>query len=61
MTEYEANKETIVFQANKIRELESERDLFRRAYNSASEKIEKLDEVVKTYEEMINKGKAVEE
>lgn len=60
MTDFEGMKETIVYQANKIRELEAERDMFRKAYNSASDKINKLDECIKTYEALINKGKEEE-
>lgn len=54
MNKFEKMTETIIFQANKIRELEEERDLFRNAYNEASEKIRKLDECVKTYEALFN-------
>lgn len=57
MTEFDNMKETIVYQANKIRELEAERDMFRRAYNVSEEKIRKLNECVNTYEDLIKKGK----
>lgn len=60
MTDFEGMKETIVYQATKIRELEAERDMFRRAYNSSEDKIRKLNECVKTYEALINKGKEEE-
>lgn len=54
---FEEMEKTIIFQANRIRELEDERNLFRSAYNNATEKARKLDECVKTYEELFNKAK----